>query len=1203
MNTRVISRTLILLLLHFMFTGCERPPFYTVPANFDAQSAYRGVASQSTQVGDLRARIDYTWQLFVGHDAIAVQLHFDTIDMAESDSRLKILDANGTVLREFNQTAEGPHWTDPFPTTMLQWRLTVDQREEARNEIFRIDSIRVIRGVTEWFENHPWDGMDVNGNSPNVQKLQTGITPNKEVFAVIPPGGENYHKGFGFPGPHNFSVLGPPTGVKTAFENNDVVYARNNKTVCACRFGTETGTADDNDDIAVFTEDGEVFVALSSGGAGFPSFALSARNFAPDAEQYTCGTINDDNLSDLVAFTSEGLVYSINDGASPIPGFPLQTVVPLSTASGRIAAQFLGDVDDDGFSDVIRVIDIASETSDNTETTTDHLKVFRNNQSGGFTPLVTWLRRGIANNELFKRREFFVGKFDRDDKVDILVVTRPVNSTERRVTFQVARNKIAPGVLSANAFQFEMWLDFSLPAPSGNMVKLIDEVMVGNFGGDFRTDILMRRVTSREGSGYGVLTAGIVSYDDLIGNLAENGFVGPDFGNAIVWTPPTMPTGHLITGHFRDPTLADLVEIKGNALHELHRLNNLNITAGGGTPVSKFASSTPQLKEIPVYAWGDVNHDGIEDLVEFTANAAGDVEVLLMDRHLLKRAPAPWKTGFARNFRSRHEIPLLGDINGDGYQDLVLFADETPAFIHDGAFFSIGVFVFPNTTSSSFGNFQRWNSLLALTTSTRTPVIGDFNRDGRDDAAVIASNGSNKTVFVAYNRGTGFGPGTGGITDDLFTFPGYVNIARAEASDVNADGYDDIVIFAPLSDPTRTVGNITSIRFGGGPPTQAGLMSFNFPGNTAKGARFTAAQLAGERPGAALYLEPNQSSGSEALMTWLPDEAGEWIETSPGYKNLGSDIYTQLDGVDVGPGDRESLMLLRPNAGNAFKVINVSVQSTDLDLYVKKYVSNPTEAPTSSWTKTSTFPLTSEELTDNVVVSGGHFVARVINKGEDPAVYRLLSDRQVFSETVDLMLMHENPVPSNFYRSAHEMADEGSPALLDAMDGMQAFGKIQFWVPGDGHLDDWRDAIEDCDDEIDGYIFNSSGRASARFGCFMKLFTDDTGDILVHEYEHYAGYIEDEYCEGPDECDDDDVGGDETVSLCACKMAQSGLPELCTLLNHQSQNGRNAQESPCWGAFLSGSFSGLQPRGTPNMYDYSSVIFGRLSQVCDGECP
>ena len=124
----------------------------------------------------------------------------------------------------------------------------------------------------------------------------------------------------------------------------------------------------------------------------------------------------------------------------------------------------------------------------------------------------------------------------------------------------------------------------------------------------------------------------------------------------------------------------------------------------------------------------DVNHDGSLDLVVRNK----DVLVLTNDGN----------GHFASNNLSAIDRPLIirvGDINGDGYADLIGSDNGFPGHI----------FVYTNSETGSFNS----NAVYNVGNSPNAPLIADINNDSYPD--IVCPNAASKTLSVLTNDGSG----------------------------------------------------------------------------------------------------------------------------------------------------------------------------------------------------------------------------------------------------------------------------------------------------------------------------------------------------------------------------------------------------------------------------------------------------------------
>jgi V8-like Glu-specific endopeptidase len=244
-----------------------------------------------------------------------------------------------------------------------------------------------------------------------------------------------------------------------------------------------------------------------------------------------------------------------------------------------------------------------------------------------------------------------------------------------------------------------------------------------------------------------------------------------------VWHDSFAPQGQLpLSGDFNGDGRADTVAFtRGNTGDVWVSLS----TGTGFGPATQWHGDFGFLSELP--AVGDVNGDGKDDIVVFTRGSSGFVYVALSTGSTFK-ASEKWHGFFAPNA----ELPAVGDVNGDGKDDIITF-HRGPA--GDGQRGDVYVAL---STGVKFGDTPfapLWHDFFAV--DNEIPGVGDFDGDGMDDIVVFA-RGTGGDVYVALSKGAKFGDGPfAPLWHNRFT----VDNEIPGVGDFNGDGKDDVIVF------------------------------------------------------------------------------------------------------------------------------------------------------------------------------------------------------------------------------------------------------------------------------------------------------------------------------------------------------------------------------------------------------------------------
>ncbi|MTI67726.1 MAG: DUF2334 domain-containing protein [Firmicutes bacterium] len=213
--------------------------------------------------------------------------------------------------------------------------------------------------------------------------------------------------------------------------------------------------------------------------------------------------------------------------------------------------------------------------------------------------------------------------------------------------------------------------------------------------------------------------------------------------------------------------------------------------------IDKFPSRQPDAIHYPVLLlsdwaqgdyWtplvGDFNGDG-EDDVAVWDSYNGDWQVAIHKSSLLTPSIGrgdyswlkPWAVG-------DYWIPLVGDFNGDGKDDIVVwnpYSGDWQVALSDGTKFIPSPGLGDYNWLTSWGEGTYW-----------TPLVGDFNGDGKDDILIWDALSGNWRV--ALSDGTKFVPDPINNTNSWLRPWAVGTYWTPLVGDFNGDGKDDILV-------------------------------------------------------------------------------------------------------------------------------------------------------------------------------------------------------------------------------------------------------------------------------------------------------------------------------------------------------------------------------------------------------------------------
>jgi hypothetical protein len=274
---------------------------------------------------------------------------------------------------------------------------------------------------------------------------------------------------------------------------------------------------------------------------------------------------------------------------------------------------------------------------------------------------------------------------------------------------------------------------------------------------------------------------------------------------------------------------------------------NIDLSTLNGTTGFKLSGTGSDVNGHSVASAGDINGDGFADVIVGApfANSNGtssgasyvvfgkaggfasNIDLLSLDGSNGFRLSA-----VAANDRSGFSVASAGDVNGDGFADVIVGA---PGPIIGGAGASYVVFGKASGFASNIDlssldgttGFRISGAAAADNSGRSVASAGDVNGDGFADLIVGAPfadpNGNySGSSYVLFGKATGFTSdinlssldGSNGFRLDGTAGDDQSGFSVASAGDVNGDGFDDVMVGAWAADPNGNFSGASYVVFG-----------------------------------------------------------------------------------------------------------------------------------------------------------------------------------------------------------------------------------------------------------------------------------------------------------------------------------------------------------------------------------------------------
>ena len=270
-----------------------------------------------------------------------------------------------------------------------------------------------------------------------------------------------------------------------------------------------------------------------------------------------------------------------------------------------------------------------------------------------------------------------------------------------------------------------------------------------------------------------------------------------------------------------------------------------DVEAGTGGFVINGASASDYSGR-SVSGAGDVNGDGFDDLIVgafsddpngLTSGASfvvfGKTDGIAVELSDVEAGTGGFViNGVSAADRSGASVSSAGDVNGDGFDDLIVGAYvDDPNGNDSGASFVVfgktdGIAVELSDVEASSGGFVINGVSAGDFSGFSVSSAGDVNGDGFDDLIVGGRNddpngAQSGASFVVFGKSDGTAvelsdveTGSGGFVINGVSAGDSSGVSVSSAGDVNGDGFDDLIVGANYADPNGFQSGASFVVFG-----------------------------------------------------------------------------------------------------------------------------------------------------------------------------------------------------------------------------------------------------------------------------------------------------------------------------------------------------------------------------------------------------
>ena len=552
-----------------------------------------------------------------------------------------------------------------------------------------------------------------------------------------------------------------------------------------------------------------VFLGRSSAGMGFPVLEVEG-TVAMERLGHsvsTAGDVNGDGYADIVVSgygyweaptgtpTTFGRVRVHLGSATGLSPTPAWTTIGQQALGGYgSSVSTAGDVDGDGYADIL----VGAEACSMGVSSAGRVYGYRGSASGLSTSPSWTLQSSDVAPSCFGKSVATAGDVNGDGFADIIVgahlAANGAVTGGKAFVYQgtalgpaadpawiaagTSGSQLGFSVATAGDVNGDGYSDVVVGAPNAAQAS----IYLGSGAGP--RDVLTWEVTgtAQEGLGWSVASAGDVN--------------GDGFSDVIIGSPAY------------DNTQVDA----GRALVYLGSASGLSTSAAW----TREGDGTGGCLGVSVASAGDVNGDGYSDVIVgasgFGPESAfvvgpGHAEVYLGSASGLAATAAWYVSGDQFGGRYGESVASAGDVNGDGYSDVLVGArDVTNGQAREGrAYLYLG-------SPLGLATSPAWTAegdLASAHFGASVASAGDVDRDGYSDV-VIGAFGYDDGVTIGGRVSLYLGSASGLAAAPSWTSGGFLagewfGYSVATAGDFNGDGYSDVVVGSPFFQNTGRV--------------------------------------------------------------------------------------------------------------------------------------------------------------------------------------------------------------------------------------------------------------------------------------------------------------------------------------------------------------------------------------------------------------